>query len=77
MAEKIIQVEEKDYHLFETYGNWEKAHKTAREIKEERGCKYFILKIKEGGILSEKLPSYKFALYFNKKLRVEIKDIFK
>lgn len=70
MADKTIQICNKDYFLFDVYGNNEQAYKTAIHFKKERKCKYFILPIKETGLLSNALPSYKYALYMNKKLRI-------
>lgn len=68
--EKIIQICEKDYYLFDEYGTREIALKIAKEFKRERKCKYFILKAKEGGLMKNILPSYKFGLYLSKKIRI-------
>ncbi|MBD3249920.1 hypothetical protein GF336_07780 [Candidatus Woesearchaeota archaeon] len=70
MAEKIIQISGKDYYLFDKYGSREQTHKIAKTFKKERKCKYFILPVKDRGLLSDKLPSYSYLLYFNKKLRI-------
>lgn len=70
MVEKTIIINGQEYHYFDEYGTWETAIKIAKEFKKERKTKYFILQAKEKGLMKNLLPSTKFLLYLNKKLKI-------
>jgi len=63
---KYIYRQNRRYNYYDTYTDWEEAHRIALYYKRKNKCKYFILKYEHGFLF----PETRYKLYLDKIIRL-------